>query len=382
MASKKRSPSAERSAGATPTTKCLYCDETKTLDRFNREHVIPEAFGKYEENLVLRACVCWDCNDHFGRTLDLALARDSKEGLDRFVHGLVEPKPGRTVGTKIALRQRGGAFHGAILDWELDSKGTLLKAKPARQVGFARTELGPFEWHRVEALPSIETLRSKGVAYCVAGGLAADEAAEVFSKLGLEVTEPAVLGDPRDGEGMLDTTMEGKIDQTVRRAVAKIAFNYFAFAYPTLAPMDQFRDVRRYIRWCEDPGENPVSVSARSILGGLPPSQQIVAHIVATRWDGGAHQVIAQVSLFNWVQYRVVLSTSRFLIVPTCIDSGHMFNPYAKQIALLTRDRRRAAMVPLMTKEEFRAQQVQEAATDAPPVHAKSRREPGQAGHR
>lgn len=376
MASKKRSPLADSSHAETPTTKCLYCDETKTLDRFNREHVIPEAFGKYEENLVLRGCVCWDCNDHFGMTLDRALARDSKEGLDRFVHGLVEPKPGRTVGTKIALRQRGGAFDGAILDWELDSEGTLLTAKPARQVGFGRTELGPFEWHRVEALPPIETLRSQGAAYCVAGGLAADEAAEIFSTLGLEVTEPAVLGDPRDKDGMLDTTMEGKIDQTVRRAVAKIAFNYFASRYPTLAPMDQFRDVRRYIRWGEEPGENPVSVSARSILGGLPPSEQIIAHIVATRWDGGGHQVIAQVSLFGWVQYRVVLSTSRFMIVPTCIDSGHMFNPYAKQIALLTRDRRRAATVPLMTKEEFHLNALEEAGkASAPP--ATSRKKPG-----
>lgn len=375
MASKKRSLSVERSAVDTPTTKCLYCDETKTLDRFNREHVIPEAFGKYEENVVLRGCVCWDCNDYFGRTLDRALARDSKEGLDRFVHGLVEPKPGRTVGTKIALRQRGGAFDGAILDWELDSKGTLLTAKPARQVGFARTEIGPFEWHRVEALPPIETLRSQGVEYCVAGGLAADEAAEVFSTFGLEVTEPAVLGDPRDGDGMLDTTMEGTIDQTVRRAVAKIAFNYFASAYPTLAPMDQFRDVRRYIRWGEDPGENPVSVSARSILGGLPSSQHIVAHIVATRWDGGAHQVIAQVSLFGWVQYRVVLSTSRFLIVPTCIESGHIFNPYAKQIAPLTRHRRLAAPVPLMTEEAF-GLKAREEAGKAPAPPAKSQRKP------
>lgn len=358
-----------------PTAKCLYCDETKTLDRFNREHVIPEAFGKYEENLVLRGCVCWDCNDHFGRTLDRALARDSKEGLDRFVHGLVEPKPGRTVGTSIALRQRGGAFDGAILDWELDAKGTLLTAKPARQVGFASTELGPFEWHRVDALPPIESLRSRGVTYCVAGGLAADEAAEVFSKLGLEVTELSVLGDPRDRDGMLDTTMEGNIDKTIRRAVAKIAFNYFASAYPTLAPMDQFRDVRRYIRWGEDPVENPVSVSARSILGGLPPSQQVVAHIVATRWDGGAHQVIAQVSLFGWVEYRVVLSTSRFLILPTCIDSGHMFNPYAKQIAPLTRDRRLAATVPLMTKEEF-GLRAREEAKKAPGPPAKSRKKP------
>jgi hypothetical protein len=30
---------------------CLYCEETKPLDHFNREHVLPESFGAYEENL-------------------------------------------------------------------------------------------------------------------------------------------------------------------------------------------------------------------------------------------------------------------------------------------------------------------------------------------
>src|SRR4051812_37658358 len=91
MSAKKRSPSAKDSLrDDARTAKCLYCDETKPLAAFNREHVLPEAFGKYEDNLVLHHRVCADCNTHLGRELDLPLARDSKEGLDRFEHNLVD----------------------------------------------------------------------------------------------------------------------------------------------------------------------------------------------------------------------------------------------------------------------------------------------------
>ena len=67
---------------------CHYCEQTKPLSEFNRGHVMPQAFGKYEENLVLHGVECEECNDYFGRTVELALARDSKEGLDRFEHGI------------------------------------------------------------------------------------------------------------------------------------------------------------------------------------------------------------------------------------------------------------------------------------------------------
>lgn len=56
-------------------------------------------------------------------------------------------------------------------------------------------------------------------------------------------------------------------------------------------------------------------------------------------------------------------------MIRTCIGSGQVFNAYLKQIAPLTRDRRRAALVPLMTKEEFHLNAREEAgaAPTAPP---------------
>jgi hypothetical protein len=54
----------------------LYCREDKDRALFNREHVVPEAFGLFEENFVLHEVVCAACNKLLGDELDIALARD------------------------------------------------------------------------------------------------------------------------------------------------------------------------------------------------------------------------------------------------------------------------------------------------------------------
>src|SRR5262245_4424696 len=65
------------------TATCLYCKETKPQDLFNREHVLPQSFGTFDNNMVLRNLVCEDCNTYFSRTLELRLGRESFEGVDR-----------------------------------------------------------------------------------------------------------------------------------------------------------------------------------------------------------------------------------------------------------------------------------------------------------
>jgi hypothetical protein len=65
---------------------CIYC--RRENQEFDREHVIPQAFGNFEPNsLILYDAVCKGCNNFFGRTLDFALSRDSMEALLRFRYG-------------------------------------------------------------------------------------------------------------------------------------------------------------------------------------------------------------------------------------------------------------------------------------------------------
>lgn len=50
---------------------CIYCLNDRPPSAFNVEHVVPCAFGTFEQNLTLD-CVCQDCNSYFGRTIELA----------------------------------------------------------------------------------------------------------------------------------------------------------------------------------------------------------------------------------------------------------------------------------------------------------------------
>jgi len=338
-----------------PSARCVYCLVTKDLREFNREHVLPQAFGKYEANLVLSERVCTACNDYFSKHLDVTLARDSNEGIERFQHGLVRERKRRKLGRRITLRQRGGRLHDSVMDMELDASGTALVPKPSRQVGFGTSEEGPFEWYRVEELPDLETLRAKAFSYVVTGGLSAEDATTIFDKLGLATTDCVELPDPRDAAGMVDTTMQGRIDNTIRRAIAKIAFNYITYCYAGVAAMEQFRAVREYIRFEVPTDPNPVAIMTKPILGSTPVGTQILAHVITVRWNKRLRRVVAQVSLFGWLQYEVTLSRGGFIFPPVFVDSGHAFNPFAGQVSLLTRDRRKAAAMPLMTKEDFAA---------------------------
>ena len=62
--------------------KCIYCLKEKISNEFRkREHVIPQMFGRFKNNLILRGFVCDNCNRYFGDNLELALGRDTIEGI-------------------------------------------------------------------------------------------------------------------------------------------------------------------------------------------------------------------------------------------------------------------------------------------------------------
>jgi hypothetical protein len=59
------------------------------------EHVLSEAFGKFEEPLKLRYCVCQDCNQYFGDQLELRFARGAFEGMLRYQKSVRQPPRGK-----------------------------------------------------------------------------------------------------------------------------------------------------------------------------------------------------------------------------------------------------------------------------------------------
>lgn len=71
---------------------CIYCLQAQTADHFDREHVVPQAFGTFEHNLVLTRTVCKKCNQYFGDTLDRILSKGSPPGVVRYITGMRPPE--------------------------------------------------------------------------------------------------------------------------------------------------------------------------------------------------------------------------------------------------------------------------------------------------
>ncbi len=342
---------------------CLYCQARKPASDFNREHVLPAAFGRFHgNNFVLREIVCRDCNTHFGNTIDAKLARDSMEGIDRFALGLVDASKRRRIGTSIEVTMREGRFRGSLLEYEVDEGGGL-RVRPRRQVGFASTKEGPFEWYELANAPSTEVLASRGLVFSQFGGVSEEEAVEFLHSRGLSISERFAEEQP---EAEIGVNVRGRIDTTIRRAVAKIAFNYLAFHYLEIARLDQFDAIRRFIRYGAVGPGSFVEVVQKPMLANAPAGARLLGHMIAVRWDPSRHAVVGQVSLYDWVQYRITLSSSFFPFAPVCIESGHAFNPYYKQILELSRDPRRAGTVPVVSREEHERGKAAAVATKVP----------------
>ena len=62
------------------------------------EHVLPQSFGKFRQNMTLRNVVCDVCNQYFGDNLETYLGRDTFEGQLRFKHGVRNADEFKSVG--------------------------------------------------------------------------------------------------------------------------------------------------------------------------------------------------------------------------------------------------------------------------------------------
>src|SRR5262249_31407947 len=98
---------------------CIYCVTDKPGSAFTKtEHVLPQAFGRFRnsQDVTLQNMVCDDCNQFFGDTIDLYLARDTPDGLRRFLLGYRPPEEFKSLGkaTSMTFRVATGLFAGAF----------------------------------------------------------------------------------------------------------------------------------------------------------------------------------------------------------------------------------------------------------------------------
>ena len=72
---------------------CIYCRENRLTSSYTKaDHVLPQSFGKFENNLTLKRLICDSCNQFFGDNVELAFARDTLEGQSRVDFGVKRPE--------------------------------------------------------------------------------------------------------------------------------------------------------------------------------------------------------------------------------------------------------------------------------------------------
>ena len=314
---------------------CIYCRQEKSLELFNREHVLPEGFGHFSDALVLHEAVCTECNQHFGDTLDFLLARSSSEGLERYTWH-VKPKDEvekfRYGEVLIHLSAPGS-------DWD----DALVRKVPTDTPGESRIELVPqavfkkkdgsglmhvplWELRRGDWRADESIDPTLGVRVLAPADLY-DEVIAVLAEHGVSFNTHTPLPAPQAEDGEFSVRQLFSLSNDLQRAVAKIAFNYLAKTNGTAKALrPEFDAVRAFIRNGTKPDEPIVAIIPTTRLGIAQEDGQVpVAHYLTVEFDDTETAFLGHVTLFHWAVYQVVLA-ERIGVDLDLASSGHLYN--------------------------------------------------------
>lgn len=320
---------------------CIYCRETKPVSGFDREHVIPEAFGGFRHAPVLSGAVCRECNSFFGRTLDLRLARGSEEGFQRYVWNVRDPANVADFRyDSLTFQYEGeGDYHGCFLRLTADPEAADgFRATPIDQVGFSRADGGGWEWLTLRQVYRGEWRTRSDLDTARGVKIYAADPDVVRSYLESEgVAFPKWRQMTREGESgnAARVLQTARITHDIRRVMAKIAFNYLAFVHgASFALRPAFDQIRRFVRHGKG-GDDLVHADDGDPIPwppDTPEGHRPLVHVVTLEHATNADVVIGQVCLFSGVRYQVVLTEES---VPDLQYSGHLFNVADLQAYLL-----------------------------------------------
>lgn len=286
--------------------RCIYCKGT-SISAFPREHVLPGMFGRFEQNLTLD-CVCGPCNNYFSK-LELSFGRDSPEAVARLSQGL-KPVSAVTQLGNSRLRQlrvvQAGFHHDAHIQYACSSTTGALLVRPVPQVGFRRgDETVWFEEAELSA-EAVAPFREGGyIRFLLGSAEVALRLTARLAELGIKVEDPQPLEPPLADGGKVETVTGCIFDNTLRRVVAKIAFNYAAcVAGFEFVLQSDFDAIRSFIRY-------EIVTKWNSVVLIDPPFRPAgERHSLAVRWMPQGRALLGLVSLFDSYNYLVSLCDS------------------------------------------------------------------------
>jgi hypothetical protein len=330
-------------------TKCIYCPNTSERPFSKAEHVLPQAFGKFdsrEGNLTLHS-VCPDCNSFFGRKLEQYFGRDTGDAFLRLLTGLKSADEASEIGGRrltFRIDEPGSEHHGAWMTLaHSDEHGVVTQLLP--QVGFRGTLETQWNWFRIWDLEPERSGEFRKRRFTILG--TPEETATIVARLreiGVEIKEAIWNGDPDASQppNATPVTLEIRyaLDDVVLRTVAKIAFNYLTHVtqdrVPDFVYRPEFDALREFIRKGVQPSWDPVVVSSKKMLLGDTGQHRITGgHLLGVSWPHPRQVPIGKVSLFNEITYVVRFSGD----VPGIwwdLDSGHIFDINRRVVAKMS----------------------------------------------
>jgi len=305
--------------------RCIYCLVEKDESSFHgREHVIPQAFGLFDGNNLVLKCVCDDCNKFFGDGIDLKLARDSVEAIERINVGLKSAADFKSLGPKSTshVEIKEGPLAGALGFNAANPEGVELRILPFPQVSFAKAADGPFHWFRTHQLPTKDDLVAlgfeRGCTLHIGGqDIGDEEVCELLTAKGFDLSTFTHVGESPSPNGRVYAETVAKVSHPEFRAVTKISLNYLAAVVGSkVALMPAFDAAREYARYGEQrakvnvrPFENPWFIGRKG------------HYISITRSDD---LIVAQLSLLLRIQFFVALATGDDTV--PLISTAHFFD--------------------------------------------------------
>lgn len=317
---------------------CIYCKQEKEESEFNDEHVIPQSFGRFKDNQVLK-CVCEACNTYFGNELDRIVARESIEGFQRVYFG-IRPKNVRP-SDRIETRFGEGPYKGALVQLVPSDEENVYLIDPMLQVSLFDKREGRARYFKPKDVPSKEELEAhfdliskNAIGIFFKSESEKNQLLDLLASRGVRYSSMEEVSIPPPPEGGVMTATRVVLDSKIMRGLSKIAFNYMAYhTNPPFVLSEQFDEIRSFIRYGdhEEKRDKFVLPNQPSILADdlLLKKLRIngvftQAHIIAWERDGDA--VIARLSMFNRHTYRIVLCENYRRVIFD-LKSCHLFDP-------------------------------------------------------
>lgn len=317
------------------STVCIYCPAESETPFSKAEHVLPQAFGKFtsrEGNLTLRN-VCPECNAYFGRHLEQHFARDTGDALHRLQTGLKPIEEAREIGGRRLrgkIDRHGGEDDGAAVSLDHDPTHGVVVNRPP-QVALRSLDEEGWTWFREQDITAEAIAAFRTSEYRIYGS--ADDRARIVAKLrsvGYEIDSMEIDAFEDEGDGLVPVRFLYTLDDIVFRTVAKIAFNYLAYATEARVPgfvrREEFAEIRAFIRHGTKPAWAPVTISSEKMLAvDTAEHRSTGGHLLGVSWSDARQSPVGEVSLFNEITY-VIRFSDRAPGIWWKLDSGHHFD--------------------------------------------------------